>query len=115
MVIARESKRLLYYSDLMIANFCRYLLQSLWLFFPPVLFLLLAYLIFWHLPQGKDLIVIAIQNAKFSPAIFPSFILALIFWAYVTWYSTRIVARANHFENPNHHNIATVFRVHAPR
>ena len=115
MVTAKESKRLLYYSDLLIANFWRYLVQSLWLFFPAVLFLLLAYFIFWHLPQGKDLIVIALQNAKFSPAIFPCFILALIFWAYVTWYSTRIVARANHFENPNHHNIAMVFRVHSPR
>src|SRR5258706_723338 len=115
MTIVKETKRLLYYSDLLIANFWRYLVQYLWLFFPPVLFLLLAYFSFWHLPQGKDLIVISLQNAKFTPAIFPCFILALIFWAYVTWYSTRIVARADHFENPNHHNIATVFRIQAPR
>jgi predicted acylesterase/phospholipase RssA len=115
MEISKETKRLLYYSDLLIANFWRYLVQSLWLFFPPILFLLLAYFLFWHLPQGKDLIVISLQNAKFSPAIFPCFILALIFWAYVTWYTTRIVARANHFQNPNHHNIATVFRIQTPR
>jgi Patatin-like phospholipase len=113
--ITKETKRILYYSDLLIANFWRYLVQSLWLFFPSILFLLVAYFVFWHLPQGKDLIVISLQNAKFSPAIFPCFILALIFWVYVTWYSTRIVARANHFENPNHHNIATVFRVQTPR
>jgi predicted acylesterase/phospholipase RssA len=115
MAITKETKRLLYYSDLLIANFWRFLVQALWLFFPPILFLLLAYFLFWHLPQGKDLIVISLQNARLSPLIFPCFILALIFWAYVTWYSTRIVARANHFENPNDHNIATVFRVHTPR
>jgi hypothetical protein len=115
MAETKETKRLLYYSDLLIANFWRYLVQSLWLFFPSILFLLMAYFMFWHLPQGKDLIVISLQNAKFSPAIFPCFILALIFWVYVTWYSTRIVARANHFVNPNHHNIATVFRVQTPR
>ncbi|MFI5129335.1 MAG: patatin-like phospholipase family protein [Chitinophagales bacterium] len=111
----KETKRLLYYSDFLIANFWRYLLQSLWLFFPPILFLLVAYFSFWHLPQGKDLIVISLQNAEYTPAIFPCFILGLIFWAYVTWYTTRIVARAHHFENPNHHNIATVFRVQSPR
>jgi hypothetical protein len=113
--ITKETKRLLYYSDLLIANFWRYLVQSLWLFFPPIIFLILAYCIFWHLPQGKDLIVISLQNAKFSQAIFPCFILALIFWVYVTWYSTRIVARANHFVHPNHHNLATVFRIQTPR
>jgi len=74
MAIVKETKHLLYYSDLLIANFWRYLLQYLWLFFPPILFLLLAYFSFWHLPQGKDLIVISLQNAKFSPAIFPCFI-----------------------------------------
>ena len=115
METAKETKRLLYYSDLLIGNFWRYLVKSLWLFFPSILFLLFGYLLFWHLPQGKDLIVIALQNARFSQAIFPCFILALIFWAYVTWYSTRIVARAEHFQNPNHHTIATVFRVQSPR
>jgi predicted acylesterase/phospholipase RssA len=115
MVQAQETKRLLYYSDLFIANFWRCLLRSLWLFFPPILFLALAYLVFWHLPQGKDLIVISLQNAKLSPAIFPCFILALIFWVYVTWYSTRIVARAKHFEEPDENSLAAVFRVQSPR
>jgi len=115
METVKETKRLLYYSDLFIANFWRYLVKSLWLFFPSILFLLLAYFLFWHLPQGKDLIVISLQNARFSQAIFPCFILALIFWAYVTWYTTRIVARAEHFQNPNHHTIAMVFRVQSPR
>ena len=115
METVKETQRLLYYSDLFIANFWRYLVKSLWLFFPSLLFLLLAYFLFWHLPQGKDLIVISLQNAKFSQAIFPCFILALIFWAYVTWYTRRVVARAEHFQNPNHHTIATVFRVQSPR
>jgi len=115
METVKETKRLLYYSDLFIANFWRYLVKALWLFFPSILFLLVAYFLFWHLPQGKDLIVISLQNAKFSQAIFPCFILALIFWAYVTWYTTRMVARAEHFQNPNHHSIATVFRVQSPR
>lgn len=115
METAKETKRLLYYSDLLIGNFWRYLVKSLWLFFPSIIFLLAAYFLFWRLPQGKDLIVIALQNAKFSQAIFPCFILALIFWAYITWYTTRIVARAEHFQNPNHHTIATVFRVQSPR
>jgi hypothetical protein len=115
MATVKETKRLIYYSDLLIANFWRYLVQYLWLFFPPILFLLVAYFSFWHLPQGKDLIVISLQNAKFTPAIFPCFILALIFWAYVTWYTTRIVARAHQFQNPDDHNMASVFRVQSPR
>ncbi len=110
-----ETKRLLYYSDLFIANFWRYLLHSLWLFFPPILFVALAYLVFWHIPQGKDLIVIALQNSKLSPYVFSCFILALIFWVYVTWYSTRMVARANQFERPDDHGMASVFRVQSPR
>src|SRR5258705_3360444 len=110
-----ETKRLIYFRDLATLDFWRYLLEYIWLFFPSILFLLVSYFSFWRLLQGKDLIVISLQNAKFSTLIFPCFILALIFWAYVTWYTTRIVARAHHFQNPNSDTVAMVIRIHFPR
>src|SRR5688572_31745491 len=98
MALSRETKRLLIWTDFFVANTWRYLLKSLWLFFPPILFIVLAWYIFWHLPQGKDLLVIALEspeNVDFS-AEFACFVIALLFWVYMTWYSTRLVAKAKH-------------------
>ena len=116
MALSKETKRILYYSDLLIANFWRYLLKALWLFFPPILFLLLAYASFWHILQGRDLMVIALQNeSRMAPYVFACFILALIFWVYVTWYSTRLVAKARDFQEPNPHHIWEAFLEQSPR
>jgi len=72
------------------------LLRSLWLFFPGLLFLLLTIFFFWMLGQGKDIIVAFTENR--SRTVFGInytriiFFLAIGFWVYVSWYSSRIVA-----------------------
>jgi hypothetical protein len=71
-----------------ILNVISNILKSLWLFFPSVLFLSLAIFCFWEFSQGKDLIVAFTENGK--ARIF--FFIAIAFWVYVTWYSSRIVA-----------------------
>ncbi|MBS1759294.1 MAG: hypothetical protein JST23_04140 [Bacteroidetes bacterium] len=117
MAISRENKRLLLLGEFFVAHTWRYLLRSLWLFFPAILFILLAYCIFWLLPQGKDLIVITLENPQGHTAFleFLTFIIALVFWVYVTWYSTRLVARAKQFQEPVHDSIWDIFRVQTPR
>ena len=62
--------------------------KSLWLFFPALLFVALSMAIFWMIGQGKDLIVAFTENRKARWFFF----LALVFWVYLTWYSSRIVA-----------------------
>lgn len=64
------------------------LLKSLWLFFPGILFVVLAIWCFWTLGQGKDIIVAFTENAKAKSFFF----IAIAFWVYVSWYSARIVA-----------------------
>jgi hypothetical protein len=117
MPLSRENRRLLLLGEFFIARTWRNLLRSLWLFFPAILFLALAYFLFWILPQGKDLMVITLENPKGRTAIleFFCFIIALLFWVYVTWYSTRIVARAKHFQEPEDDSVWEIFRVQSPR
>lgn len=117
MAISRENKRLLLLGEFFVAHTWRYLLRSLWLFFPAILFILLAYCTFWLLPQGKDLMVITLENPAGHTALleFSTFIIALVFWVYVTWYSTRLVARAKQFQEPVHDSIWEIFSVQTPR
>ena len=63
-------------------------LKSLWLFFPSVLFLVLVTVCFWVFSQGKDLIIAFTENGKAKVFFF----IAIAFWVYVTWYSSRIIA-----------------------
>ncbi len=75
------------------------LFKSLWLFFPGILFLLLPVFCFWSLGQGKDIIADFI-NIKGEPHESTShfdhtrllFFIGIAFWAYVSWYSARIIA-----------------------
>ncbi|HEX7846256.1 MAG TPA: patatin-like phospholipase family protein [Chitinophagaceae bacterium] len=115
MPLFKETKRLLYYKDLFDGSFWRYLVQSLWLFFPPLIFVVLAYFCFWHITQGKDLMAIALEDDKGISYVFACFILALVFWVYVTWYSTRLVAKAKDLQEGDQHHIWKAFQVHTPR
>jgi hypothetical protein len=94
-------------------------LNALWLFFPSVLFLLIGYFIFWHLTQGKDLMVITLEDPKSKTAFAEVFIfiVALVFWIYVTWFSTRLVARAKSFMFPEQENDNgwRAYLIHTPR
>jgi Patatin-like phospholipase len=78
-------------------RFISQLFKSVWLFFPGLIFLLLPIFCFWMLGQGKDIVIAFIDydHAKnflhfnYTRSIF---FLVIGFWAYVSWYSARIVA-----------------------
>src|SRR5579875_1403948 len=63
------------------------LLRYIWLFFPAFLFLILAYFCFWHLSQGRDLLISGIEGGLSKGVL----LIALIFWVFTTWYSSRIL------------------------
>jgi predicted acylesterase/phospholipase RssA len=86
----RESKffRTLYYLLWRLFLFISRLLKSLWLFFPGILFIVLAMWCFWSLNQGKDIIVAFTENHQAKAFFF----IAIAFWIYVSWYSARVVA-----------------------
>jgi len=97
----------------------RNFLNALWLFFPSFLFLLIGYYMFWHLTQGKDLMVITLEDPKSKTAFAEVFIfiIALVFWVYVTWFSTRLVARARSFMHSEQDadNGWRAYLLHTPR
>lgn len=97
--------------NLITLRFWRYLFNSIWLFFPAILFLVMSYAAFWALPQGKDLMVITLEN----PKTFIFFILAQSFWSYVTWYSSRLAAKAKAFMHKDDDPLWTAMRVQFPR
>lgn len=73
------------------------LFKAIWLFFPAILFLLLSIFCFWALGQGKDLIIAFINNdpaGSFLHIYYARLIFFLIigFWAYFSWYTSRIIA-----------------------
>jgi hypothetical protein len=112
-----ENKQLLPARKFLLGHTWSCLLRALWLFFPPLLFLILGYFIFWHITQGKDLIVITLEDSKEKSTFieFLCFVVALIFWVYVTWYSTRIIARAKDFQHPEEDSTWQIFLVQTPR
>lgn len=71
-----------------VLRFISRLFKSLWIFFPGTLFLLLALWCFWSLSQGKDLIYAFAENSKSKVYFF----IAVAFWVYVSWYSSRIIS-----------------------
>ena len=77
-------------------RFISQLLKSAWLFFPGMIFLLFAIFCFWVAGQGKDILVAFTENT--SRTIFSInytriiFFIAIGFWAYVAWYSARIIS-----------------------
>ncbi len=82
---------------LRILRFISQLLKSLWLFFPGILFLILFIFCFWMLGQGKDIIIAFTENQSqigllsfnYTRIIF---FLAIGFWVYASWYSSRIIS-----------------------
>jgi hypothetical protein len=105
------NKKIISYKDLFVGDFWRYFLRALWLFFPAVLFLFLSYEAFWKLSQGKDVMIITLENRK----VFGLFLLALIFWVLITWYTSRLVAKAKEFQDSDTHLMWITLRVQGPR
>ncbi len=100
-------------SDIFTADFWRYLFKALWLFFPGILFLILGTLTFWTLSQGKDIMLITVeQGNKF---VFLYCILAVLLWTYVTWYTSRLVGKASGFQQPDENHIWIRLRMQLPR
>jgi hypothetical protein len=66
-------------------------LQVFWVFFPGILFLLLAYFFFNDSLQGKDIIITGLDSRKTGLL----FLIGLLFWSTVTWYTSRLIAYNN--------------------
>lgn len=81
-------------------KFVSRLLKSVWIFFPGFLFLLLTIACFWMAGQGKDIIIAFTQNEARSVSLNSFswnytriiFFVAIGFWVYVSWYSSRIIS-----------------------
>ncbi len=108
---AAQSKKVIHYRDLFVGDFWRYFVRAVWLFFPTILFLFFAYICFWKLSQGKDVMIITLENRK----VFGLFLLALVFWVMITWYTTRLVAKAKEFLETDKHLMWLTLRVQGPR
>lgn len=106
-----KSKKIISYKDLFIGDFWRYFVRAAWLFFPAIIFIVFTYLCFWSLNQGKDVMIITLENRK----VFGLFFLALIFWVVTTWYTTRMVAKAKELQDSDKHLMWQTLRVQGPR
>lgn len=117
MALSKVNQLVLRFRDLKSADFWRYLPKAGWLFFPPLLFLGFAYGIFWHVVQGKDLMVITLEDLEgiSGLGVFICFIIALFFWVYVTWYSTRLVAKAKDFQSGEKNRMWRIYKEQTPR
>src|SRR6185436_33575 len=72
--------------------YVRVLFKAIWLFFPSLIFLVFALFACWYLTQGKDVM----QRTIEQPAILYTFIIATIFWVYITWYTSRIIGKVTY-------------------
>lgn len=83
------------------------LLQLLWAFLPGILFILFAYAFFTGFVQGKDIILTGLKSRQ--TGLF--FVIGLLFWVLITWYTSRLIAY-------NHDRLFQVARkglYHTPR
>src|SRR5688572_5378520 len=99
------------WKDIFKADFWRYLLKAIWLFFPSILFLVMAWFCFWNLTQGKDLMQITLER----PDIFAYFIIAQVFWAYITWYTSRIISKVKLYQEQDASYIWKRLLIQMPR
>lgn len=97
--------------DIITLDFWRYLGKAIKLFFPAIIFLLFSYFAFWNLGPAKDLMVMSLENDY----VFGYCLVALIFWTYVTWYSSRLVAKAKQYKHPDDHKIWKILLLQFPR
>ena len=62
-------------------------LRAVWLLFPAVFFFLAAFVAFWKLSQGRDVLISTLERTWVGGVV----LLAILFWALVNWYSSRIL------------------------
>ncbi|MEP7279679.1 MAG: hypothetical protein ABI813_13600, partial [Bacteroidota bacterium] len=96
-----------------LVKFFSNVLKSIWLFFPAILFILLTFACFIKLGQGKDIIISFTENTRsgigaadvfINVLIKLTFFVAIAFWVYVSWYSSRIVAYAKLYRQKTYAN-----------
>lgn len=63
------------------------ILRALWLLFPTYVFVILTWQCLWTLSQGKDIIIAAFEKERIASI----FLLALVFFTLVVWYTGRIL------------------------
>lgn len=63
------------------------LVRNIWLLLPGILFLVFAFLCFWMLSQGKDVLIDMLEKKWMGGIV----LLAIIFWVMATWYSSRLI------------------------
>ncbi|ULQ51385.1 hypothetical protein [Flavihumibacter fluvii] len=83
-------------------RFLANLLRCFWLFFPSLLFVVLALVCFTQLSQGKDILISFTETSgTFGGILLSKFIfaVAIIFWVYVSWYASRMVAYIKEFRH----------------
>ena len=73
-------------------NYLSGLLKTVWTFFPSMVFVLLTIFCFWVQGQGKDIMIAFTERAGSFNSNLILFFLAIGFWVYVTWYSSRVIA-----------------------
>lgn len=76
-------------------RFLANLLKSFWLFFPSLLFVVIALVCFTQLSQGTDILISFTETSGTFGGILLSkfiFVIAIIFWVYVSWYASRMIA-----------------------
>jgi len=87
-----------------IFDFLRKLGSAINIYFPAVVFVTLAILTFTFISQARDVLTISAEHQQGSVMLY----LAVLCWAYFTWYSSRIVAyhkpevKAQEFELNNY-------------
>ena len=68
-----------------------YTLHLIWVFFPGILIVTAAAWFFQNTSQGIDIIISLFQSPQNSRMLLPT----LLFWALVTWYSSRLISYHN--------------------
>lgn len=66
------------------------LIVALWVFSAPIIIHILVILAFCFLPQGRD--VVSCASESWTQILTSG--LSIVFWSYVTWYSSRLMAYA---------------------
>ncbi len=72
-------------------------LRVVWLLFPAVLFFFAAFMAFWQLSQGKDVLISTLER-EFTGGVV---LVAILFWALVNWYSSRMLVYRRDIESLN--------------
>lgn len=83
-------------------RFISNLLRSCWLFFPAILFVCLGILMFSQLSQGRDILISFTETSGSFGHVLGAkliFMVAIIFWVYVSWYSSRMVGYSKAYQH----------------